>query len=714
MKIENYPIVKVLLPYVVGILIAYFGDFPDTVCRTLWWASVAGFLLVVALTFVKAYRWRVVQTIGMCASFVMVGIALTNNHFHPKIPDEAMEANADWIVRVAAEPTPREKSVKVEAEVLQFLDGKAVDGKAINGEVVDEKAVSGESVDRKSVGGKVLLYLQPSASTDSLRYGDLLFVHADLSRIAPPCNPDAFDNQRYMRRRGIYYSGFVRESGWQCIGHRPANRLKFLAQQARNRLTDIYIHAGMRGDELDILKAILLGDDDTLDPELKASYSSAGVSHILCVSGMHVGIIFMIVNFLLKPLDFFRTSRILKIVLVMLVIWLYAHITGLAPSVTRSATMFTFVAVGQQLRRNTNVFHSLFASAFILLVINPLLLFEVGFQLSYLAVAGIVLFQPKLAAVYHCRTRIGNYFWELLTVSVAAQLGTSPISIYYFAQFPNYFMLSNLSVIALSFVVIITGVALLPISFIPLISKYLTWLLTMEIRIMNTLITFIEGLPHSVTENIDFHVVQMWLLYSVIGGICYLLYRRNRRVFWATGVLFTLFCVSFGVKKLVLARETTFLAYHVRKSSVLEFNWHGQTVWLSDSLRNEGDKLYQYNIRNHARKHRLHGRMVPIDTAAFDTPFLCKRGNFIRFDGRTYYLLTHKEKLWEGRSRDTLRVDCLLLRQNPRLPPEEMMARMPFREVIADGSNTPFYVGKWRDFCHENGILFTFTGDRKF
>ena len=485
---------------------------------------------------------------------------------------------------------------------------------------LDSKAIKGQAVDGKTVGGKVLLYLQPSPSTGSLRYGDLLFVHADLSRIAPPCNPDAFDNQRYMRRRGIYYSGFVRESGWQRIGHRPANPLKFLAQQARNRLTDIYIHAGMRGDELDILKAILLGDDDTLDPELKASYSSAGVSHILCVSGMHVGIIFMIVNFLLKPLDFFRTSRILKVVLVMLVIWLYAHITGLAPSVTRSATMFTFVAVGQQLRRNTNVFHSLFASAFILLVINPLLLFEVGFQLSYLAVAGIVLFQPKLAAVYHCRTRIGNYFWELLTVSVAAQLGTSPISIYYFAQFPNYFMLSNLSVIALSFVVIITGVALLPISFIPLISKHLTWLLTKEIRMMNTLITFIEKLPHSVTENIDYSLLQVVLLYGVIGCVCYLLYRRSRRVFWATGVLFTLFCVSFGVKKLALARETTFLAYHARKCSVLEFNWHGQTVWLSDSLCEEGDKLYQYNIRNHARKRRLHGRVVPIDTEALDIP----------------------------------------------------------------------------------------------
>ena len=405
MKIENYPVVKVLLPYTVGIMVAYFGDFPEIILKVLWWGAGGCFLLAIAMTFVKAYRWRIMRTVVMNLSFVMMGVSLTNWHFHSHFETDSLESQHDWVVRIAAEPTPREKSVKVEAEVLQNTDGMPING-------------------------KILLYLQPTATTADLRYGDLLFVHTHLTRIAPPCNPDAFNNQQYMRRRGIYYSGFVRDGAWERIGHRPANHLKHLAQRTRNRLTDTYINAGMSGNELDILKAILLGNDDTLDSETKASYSSAGVSHILCVSGMHVGIIFMIINFLLKPLDLFRTTRIVKTVLVMLIIWLYAHITGLAPSATRSASMFTFVAIGQLLQRNTNVFHSLFASVFILLVVNPLLLFEVGFQLSYLAVAGIVLFQPTLSAIYHCRTRFGNYFWELLTVSVAAQLGTSPISIY--------------------------------------------------------------------------------------------------------------------------------------------------------------------------------------------------------------------------------------------------------------------------------------------
>ena len=686
MKIENYPVVKLLFPYVFGILVAYNADFGEQIRPLLLTLTVASFLIIFSLTFVKSYRWRIVKTLMMVLAFVLTGILLTNIRLHPTLPIGLMTSNTDWVVRVAEEPTLRQKSVKIPVEVLQVNHKQ------------DAKA-------------KVLLYLKPSADAKGLHYGDLLFVHAKLSRIPPPYNPDAFDNQRYMQRRGIYYTGFVNENAWERIGNRPGNRVKFLAQKTRNRLTSTYISAGMSGEELDILKAILLGDDDTLDPELKASYSSAGVSHILCVSGMHVGVIFMIINFILKPLDLFRRSRILKTFLVMLIIWMYAHITGLAPSVTRSATMFTFVAIGQLLRRNTNVFHSLFASMFILLIVNPLLLFEVGFQLSYLAVAGIVLFQPKLSALYSCRTRIGNYFWELVTVSVAAQIGTFPISIYYFAKFPNYFILSNLCVIALSFAVIVTGISLLPLSFIPLVSRYVSWVLTKEISIMNCIIRFIEHLPHSVTENIDYHVVQVILLYALIGCVCLLLYRRSRKTFWTACTLFTLFCVSFAVRKVQLESVTGFLAFHIRKSSAMGFQSQDSMVLFSDSIRNEKSDLFRYNISNYARRHHLKVVVVPIDTSDFDAPFLCKRGNFIRFNNKNYFILEQNQKNIVRNKNDDIGVDYLLLRRNPRISPEEMMTQLPFREVVADGSNSAYYVEKWRSFCAEKGIPFHHTGD---
>ncbi len=688
MKLQNYPILKLLFPYVAGVVLSYLLDYPMAMCQIMRCMAVGAFLLALMLTVVKSYRMRHLKSLVMCLSFVFVGASSADMKLHPSFEEEHMEETADWLVRVDSDPAPRERNVKIEADLCQNAYSEAVKG-------------------------KVLLYVQSSEEAENIQYGDLLLVHTRWERIASPQNPDAFDNQQYMRRRGIHYSGFVREDGWQRVGHRPANPLKAVAQKARDKLTGKYVETGMCGDELGILKAILLGDDDTLDPELKASYSSAGVSHILCVSGMHVGVIFMIINYLLKPLDLFRSTRIFKTIFVMIVIWVYAHITGLAPSVTRSATMFTFVAIGQMLRRNTNVFHSLFASAYILLLINPLLLFEVGFQLSYLAVSGIVLFQPKLSSFYRCRTKVGNYFWELLTVSVAAQLGTSPISIYYFSQFPNYFVLSNLSVMALSFMVIITGVALLPMSFIPLLSKWLSFLLTWEIRVMNRAIVFVEQLPFSVTENIDYHIVQVLLLYAVIGGVCLLLYGHGKKTFWTTGIFLALFCVSFVARKVQLERETEFVAYHLRKCSVYSFSYGGQTIWLADSIRSPDDKRFRYAVRGHALRHHQQGVLVPLDTVAYDTPFLCKQGNFIRFCDKNFYVLAYKDVVRMPASEPAVKIDCLLLRQNPRMLPEELNDVMTFAEVVADGSNTPFYVERWRLFCESNQIPFTYTGNRK-
>ena len=687
-KIENYPVVKLLFPYVIGVLIAYHVDFGRSMCITGFIMTGVFFLMTFSLTFVKSYNWRWVKTTVMNIVFVLAGILLTYNQLNPNCSLGHMENNTEWIVQVDEEPSMRKKSVKIPAVVVN-------------------------TGNKQHVKAKILLYLKPSPEAAGLHYGDLLFVHTRLSRISPPCNPEAFNNQQYMRRRGIFYTGFVNERAWKRIGNKPVNFFKYYSQTTRDKLTNLYISAGMEGEELDILKTILLGDDDTLDPELKTAYSSAGVSHILCVSGMHVGVVFMIINFLLKPLDLFRSLKIIKTILVMLVVWLYAHITGLAPSVTRSATMFSFVAFGQLMRRNTNIFHSLFASMFILLVIHPLLLFEVGFQLSYLAVAGIVLFQPPIAALCHCRTIIGSYFWGLLTVSVAAQIGTFPISIYYFSRFPNFFMLSNLCVIVLSFAVIITGISLLPLSFIPFITRCVSWVLTKEISVMNHIIRFIEHLPHAVTENIDYHILQVVILYGVIGCACLLMYRRSRITFWTACTLFTLFCLSFAVRKIQLNRETEFLAYHIRKCSALGFQCQGYMVLFSDSIQDKEDEPYRYNISTHARKHHLKVLVIPLDTFAFDSPFLCKRGNFIRFNHKNYFVLSKNQKIIIQNKNNCLNIDCLLLHQNPKTPPDEIMTQLPFKEVMADGSNTAYYVERWRNFCGKNDVPFHYTGEEK-
>lgn len=685
MNFSKYPLVKILLPYVLGIICAYICNFSERTGRLLFFFAVAFWLISLLLLQLKSYKWQWVKTVAMSIGFIFAGMFTTNFRLSPHLSETqqaALENEETFLVRVADFPVPRAKSVKLQAEVLQTTSGLPM-------------------------RGKVLLYLQKSPEAEAVEYGDVLLISTRLSEFAPPVNPDAFDNQKYMRRKGLFYTGYVPQYGWQKIDHQVPRPLRELSRRMQQQLSRQFAIAGMSGEEYDIIKAILLGDDDTMEPELRAAYASAGVSHILCVSGMHVGIIFMILNFLLKPMDLFRYTRLLKALILLLTIWLYAHITGLSPSVTRSATMFTFVTVGGVLQRNTNVFHSLFASLFVLLVINPLLLFEVGFQLSYLAVFGIVLFQPKIAELYHCRTKVGNYFWELMSVSVAAQISTFPISVYYFGQFPNYFLLSNLTVIALSFVVMVSGVALLAVSFVPLLSTWISFLLTWEIRLMNGIVNFVDGLPGSVTQNIDYSIPQVVVLYLLIILLYAAIHYKRRTLGWMAYGCFALFSGTFLYRKIEWQRQEEMVVYDIRNVSAIGFCHQQKCVLFSDSIRNDTCQQYRYSMQNHARKLHADWTFVPIDMDYYDADFVRKRGNFILYDNQCYYLLKRKEKVYPTSIRP--KVDKLLLQYNPTMEPEKVRLALDFKEVIADGTVTPFYRKRWRQYCLKEGIKCEFN-----
>ena len=682
MNYSKYPLVKILFPYVLGIISAYFGQFSANICRFCFLFPLLFFIISIVLLPLKRYKWRGLQFLILFLGFVFAGFFTTNFRLSSRLSQNQgyeMKENMDWVVRIVDFPMERGKSMKTKVEILQTASGMKMQG-------------------------HVLLYVQKSKESLNLKYGDVLLVHTKMEHILPSKKPDAFDNQKYMRRKGIFYTAYVQSAGWQKIENRKPNVLKAFSRNVQCRMSNNFAESGMPGQEYDIIRAILLGDDDTMEPELKAAYAAAGVSHILCVSGMHVGIIFMIMDFLLKPLDLFRSTRLVKSISLLLVIWLYAHITGLSPSVTRSATMFTFVTMGSLLQRNTNVFHSLLSSLFILLVINPLLLFEVGFQLSYLAVFGIVLFQPIIAGIYEPKTKIVRYFWELLSVSIAAQLGTFPISVYYFGQFPNYFILSNLSVISLSFIVMISGVALLAVSWIPILTKWVSFVLTWEIRIMNRIIMSIESLPGSVTQNIDYSIIQVVFLYGCIICAFIAIQRHSRKIAWFSYLCFALFSGCFLIRKMNIVKQEEMTVYAIRKVSALDFCFHQQAVLFSDSIRSPENSNYQFSIKNHARRQHAVRQFVPIDTLQYDSPFLCKRGDFIQFQDKTVYLLKRKKRLFP--LPEPMNIDILILQYNPVQTPEEVAKSLRFRSVMADETNTPFYMERWRTWCQKNGIDF--------
>ena len=550
--------------------------------------------------------------------FVLLGFASVRLRLLSE-PEEILQENHYWMITLTGHPQEKERSVKCVGKIEGNIDGE-------------------------SVKQKVVFYFQKSERAFLLQMGDVLVLKTQFSKIEPPKNPFSFHYQRYMLRRGITHTAYVPNHQWELLEHSLKQPLIQLSGKLQRFFALQFLKNGLHGDEYSIITAILLGNDDTMDPSLRRSYSATGVSHILCVSGMHVGIIFMILNFLLKPLAFHRTGRFAKALILLLAIWLYAHITGLAPSVQRAATMFTFVTFGTMLHRNCNVFHSISASLLLLLLINPFLIFEMGFQLSYLAVLGIVWLQKAFTSVWKPKSKIVSYFWELATVSMAAQIATGPIAVYHFGQFPNYFLPSNLFVIMLSFVIVATGVTLLAFSFSSLLASWVGKLLYFEIKSMNSIIFFMEGLPGAVTTHISLSLLQVFLIYGFIILLFLLLKYRKKPYYWTILIIILLFTSSSAYHNVHCRNESSVTTYQIQKKMAINFNYRGKSVLLHNFIQDKNDKDYQFSIYNHERNRKIESRwlLTSEDLYAPERAFY-KKGEYILFEDRIYKIIRKKE-----------------------------------------------------------------------
>jgi competence protein ComEC len=292
-----------------------------------------------------------------------------------------------------------------------------------------------KELDSKASCGKIILNLSKK-DTVTPRIGSHLQVTGIVFKNKPPLNPNLFDYGKYLENQEIYAQVYARqvvvgeyESGlWAGFSNFRENIISNLGQSKISK------------EELNVLNALILGQQQDISPEILKDYQYAGAVHVLSVSGLHVGFILLFITFLLKPLGNSRKVSLLKLVIVILSLWAFAVLTGLSPSIIRSAFMFSFFAIGTHLRRTVNIYHTLLVSMLLILLLKPSFLFDVGFQLSYLALFFILWLQPILSNTWEPKNKIIKYFWDIITVSFAAQIGAMPLSIYYFHQFPGLFL----------------------------------------------------------------------------------------------------------------------------------------------------------------------------------------------------------------------------------------------------------------------------------
>lgn len=546
---------------------------------------LAGLLLMILLNRYYKYRFASIFGISVIAFFMALGLLVFT--LYNKMP--RFYSNATFQATVLEAPQEKPASYK---SVLHIFNG-------LKNDTVFE------------TDEKILVYFEKSEVAKSLQPGYNIVFNASPERIKNRGNPFEFDYKKYLERKRIYRQLYLPADEWQTVNTRASFSLTILAEQFREKLLDIYREQHLGKAQFDILSALTLGYKRGLDPEIKTVFAAAGAMHVLAVSGLHVGIIYGVLLFLLGFLKRRKSGRLFFVLITLFSLWAYAFITGLSPSVERAATMFSLLVIGENLKRRINVYNSLAASALLLLLINPNNLFEAGFQLSYSAVFGIVFLQPRLAKTVNVKNKVGRFFWILLTVSIAAQIATFPITLYYFNQFPTYFWLSNLLVIPAVSILIPLGLSLLVFARVPFIAHILSSLVSFLIRGVYFILQQIEQLPFSVLHE-SVNTVELIFIIGLLLSFLLLLKQPQARYVKAGFISVFLLITTASFLKIYHLNEKEIIVYNYPDNTILQLI-NGKTSYIISEKEIKKDD-YANNLVNTTNTN-LH-----LEKAVFITP----------------------------------------------------------------------------------------------
>ena len=681
---REIPFVRLLFPFIIGILICFNFNYYHPVLM-----GVFSFLILLALFFLKPrggfkYRW-VFGTVATCF-FLLLGYL--SAYFHD-------ERNADLFLG----------NKIIEKESLVF--GTVKDAPIKKGgwvRIKMEAQAIGQDIDSlDECAGKILVYISRDSASEKIAYGDLIYFTGTPSTVNPPDNPHSFNFQRYLHFQNIHHQAFVRAGDWTILENGHGNTLFSKAIDMQSIFLGILKKYIPGEKELAVGSALILGNRDEISEEVRTAYSQTGAMHVLAVSGLHVGIIFMILNFFLKRIKINTpTWRIIKTLIGLVVIWAFALITGASPSVMRAAVMFSFLHIGLAFQRTSSIYNTLAASAFFILLYDPYLIASVGFQLSYLAVFGIVFFQPRIAELWQIKNKFGNYMWQLACVSLAAQTMTLPLTFYYFNQLPIYFWLTGLLLVPLAGLELGAGVAVLATEFIwPPLAALFGKLLYGFLFIGNAFVFYVQQLPMAVIEGIWIGGTMALLLYLFITNIMAAI--SSKKYSWVISGLFFLFFVSlnYAFSEIKNHKNQQIAIYKIYKHSAIDF-FDGKKVFSITDMNME-EKPLGFATEGH----RYAMGVESLETLHFEqeeeflSNHLFYKNNFIQFYDIKIAVIEHSQFLPNTKD---IEVDYIILRNSPKILMEELDHVFNFKKIIFDNSNKKWQVEKWKEQCGELGI----------
>lgn len=551
------------------------------------------------------------------------------------------------------------------------------------------------TINNKIYSGKIIVNIQKDSTQNPLIIGNIIKVKTALQRTSSSKNPNQFDYAKYLADKQIYAQVYCKKSEikisqtikkdiWYYSGRLHATILKNLESAHFNK------------DEMNVALALILGQQQEISADIIKDYQYSGATHVLSVSGLHVGFIMLFIMFVLKPVPNTQKGSAIKLFSILISLAGFAVISGLSPSVLRSVVMFSFVAIGNHLRRSGNIYHTLLVSILLILLFEPYFLFDVGFQLSYLALFFIVWLQPILKKIWSPKNKISIYIWDALTVSFAAQIGTLPLCLYYFHQFPGLFFVTNIIILPVLSFIMIAGIIVMIFAVFKSPPEILVYLFEKSIFILNQMIHYVASFESFVIQDISFNFYYLVTLYFVIISAIIWSKKPSYIKLIAVFVSIILLQLSFIYTKKETADQKELIVYNTKKSTLISKRFGSNiTLFTNDTT---GDK----SSKNNAFNSYLVGNFSVLNKSQ-------QIRNVLFFNGKKISIIDST-----GVYENKIQPDILILTQSPKINIDRILIELRPKIIIADGTNTYAIQKKWKLSCEKKNIPFHATAEKGF
>jgi len=605
-RLHSAPFVRLLVPFIAGIVL---GDHCSPEWKWIFLSFAMGFSSLLPFLINVSFRREALYGVFVLFALFFLGIFIaTDLKYRPEpLPKK------DYFAIVNEYPEEREKSYRI---VIRLIEPRI----------------------------KILAYFEKTDSFPVVEPGSIVWFRGKPELLQKTGNPFEFDYQAFAIRNQIGHRIFLKQSDYHFLSTKRTPNLAEASLVIRERLLKIIEKCGLKGPVFHLVSSVSLGARDELEPDITQSFSKTGVTHVLAVSGMNVAIIYVVLDFFLRFLNRKRWGILIQTILILAGVWGYAFITGLSASVLRAAAMFSFIMIGKSLNRNSNIYNTLAASAFVLLCYNPSLVYDVGFQLSYAAVFSIVYFHPFLYGLRYFKFWIADQIWLMLTVSMAAQIGTIPFLLHYFHQFPTWFLLANLMVIPLVTIILYLSFIVFAVApIVPFLGILMTRVLDWAGQGMLFSVHFVERLPYSVLEGLYpsdltlFLVVLFAILFSV-----FIVYKIREALIYALILMIVLLIINTSnvIQKQI---QQEVVLFNLPGKTLVALTTGRETIWLTTDKSGTKEKFKSY-IKSYEgfRGIRKSSIICFSDSSVVNSTQLVQRQNFLNFKGMTICLLNDR------------------------------------------------------------------------